>query len=217
MKTLVVAPHPDDETLGCGGTMLAKRAAGHELHWAIITSLPPGPRRDERDAEIERVAERYGIEKVWKADFETTRLDTLPLGDVIGFLSRVVSDVQPAEVYLPFPGDAHSDHSVVFKAASACTKSFRYPSIRCVLCYETPSETDFGIDPTLRAFTPNRYCDISAHLDAKVDIMRMFAGEIDCYARREEIIRSLATYRGGACGTAASEAFMVLRELKRYS
>ena len=218
---LCVAPHPDDETLGCGGALLRHVARGDAVHWLIVTSMHAADgftqaRIDARNAEIERVASAYGFAGVHRAELPTTRLDTLPKSHVVDAVSAVMKLVQPRTIYLPYRNDAHSDHAVVADATTACCKSFRYPCVRRVRAYETPSETEFGMRVDDRGFHPNLFVDVSDWVDRKIEIMRMYAGEMHDapFPRSETVMRALATFRGTVAGVAAAEAFVTLREIE---
>lgn len=218
---LAVAPHPDDETLGCGGALLRHRAEGDSVHWLIVTAMAPGlgvtlTRAEERRKELREVAQRYGFAGVHELGLPSARLDTLPLGDVVGAIARVFGEVQPDTVYLPYRNDIHSDHAVVFDAAVACCKTFRYPYVRSVYCYETLSETEFGLRPDDGGFRPNLFVDIADWLEEKIFIMRLYAGEMAPFPfpRSEECLRALAMLRGSQAGSQAAEAFMVLKEIR---
>ncbi len=218
---LCVAPHPDDETLGCGATLLRHVAEGCSVHWLLMTRMDPADgftdeRIAAREAEIARVAAAYGFTGVHRAGFATMRLDTLAKSQLVDAVSRVFREVQPHTVYLPYRNDAHSDHVATFDAVAACCKSFRYASVRSVRVYETLSETDFGLRSDDPGFRPNLFVDVSAHLDRKIEIMRMFAGEMGehPFPRSEQALRALATLRGVAAGAAAAEAFMALRVIE---
>lgn len=208
---LVVAPHPDDETLGCGGTLLRHLAAGDAVHWLVLAALPEA----EDPAIFAEVASAYGFAGVHRLELPDARLDTVPLADLIARIGAVVQRVAPTVVYLPYRGDAHTDHRVAFDAAAACTKSFRYPSVRRVLAYETPSETDFGLDPDSRGFRPNVFLDITAQLERKLEIVRLYARELGAhpFPRNETALRALAVLHGTVAGCPAAEAFMLLREI----
>ncbi|ARU60415.1 GlcNAc-PI de-N-acetylase [Tumebacillus avium] len=219
-KILVIAPHPDDETLGCGGALLKHKAQGDEIHWLIVTGISESAgftaeRVAERDAEILTVGNLYGFETLHKLNFPTAQLDTLPIGDIVQRIGRVINAVQPDVVYVPYPGDVHTDHKAVFDAAVSCTKWFRYPSVKRILAYETLSETDFGINPDNNGFRPNVFTDISEFLEHKMEIMRIFKSELGAFPfpRSEQAILALASLRGAACGAHAAEAFMLLKEI----
>lgn len=218
---LVIAPHPDDETLGCGGTLLRHRASGDETHWLVVTRLDAKHHSPEqvqrRQLEIQAVAAAYGFSSTTQLGFETTRLDRVGLAEIVSCIGEVVAAIRLEVIYVPFPGDAHSDHRVVFQAATAAAKWFRYPSVRRVLACEIPSETDFGLAPDGLSFKPNSYVDIGPWLDGKLNIMRHYAGEMapHPFPRSEAAIRALATFRGAQCGADAAEAFMILKEIMR--
>ena len=146
--------------------------------------------------------------------FPTTQLDRVPMGTLVALIADVFADFQPEEVLLPYPGDVHSDHRVTFQAASACTKWFRHPSVRRVLAYETPSETDFGIDPRDPGFKPNVLVDISAHIDVKLTLLRVYASELGefPFPRSQELLLALAALRGAQGGCEAAEGFVLLGE-----
>lgn len=214
---LVIAPHPDDETLGAGGLLLRARAAGRSIHWLIVTAITteqgwPADKVARRETEIDTVAEAFGFAGVHRLGLPSAKLETLPLGEVIGGIGKVVNTVKPEMILIPHRGDAHSDHHVVHAAATACAKWFRYPSVRWTLVYETLSETDSGLF-TSDPFLPNIFVDIQEQLEEKLRITAMFNDEIGefPFPRSLEAVRSLAMTRGAASGTKAAEAFMLLR------
>jgi LmbE family N-acetylglucosaminyl deacetylase len=131
----------------------------------------------------------------------------------VGAISGVFKAFQPVEVFLPSPSDVHTDHRAVFDAAAACTKWFRYPSVKRVLAYETPSETDFGLATGL-GFRPNVFVDIAPYIEGKSKAMETYASEIAAFPfpRSHEALRSLAKVRGAASGYLAAEAIELLRE-----
>jgi LmbE family N-acetylglucosaminyl deacetylase len=219
-EVLVVAPHPDDETLGCGGTLLKHVQRGDKIHWLIFTAISEdnGYSRaqiDKRNCEITAVAQAYGFSSVQQLQLPTTRLDTLPLGDMIAQASQIMNQIRPEILYLPFPGDVHSDHRIVFEVMMACTKQFRYPWVRRVLAYETLSETDFGINPIIDHFRSNVFIDISEFLERKIEIMNIYQGEFKefPFPRSEQAVRALAQVRGAAANCRACESFVLLKEI----
>jgi LmbE family N-acetylglucosaminyl deacetylase len=218
---LAIAPHPDDETLGCGGALLRHRKDGDDIHWLIVTDMTEeagftADRIEAREKEITAVAEAYGFASVTRLGLPATRLDTLPLGDIIEKIAAAFEKIKPDTVYVPFPGDVHSDHRETFDAVAACCKWFRHASVRRIAAFEIPSETDFGIDPSRQPFRPNLFVDVSDWLDGKIRIMEMFDGEMGDFPfpRSEQAIRALAHHRGSQAGCAAAEAFMILKEIR---
>lgn len=218
---MVIAPHPDDETLGCGGTLLKHIHAGDRVHWVIFTSVTTEQGFSEervrsRSDEIDRVALAYGFASVHRLGFPTMTLDTIPKSDLVGALGAVVTAVGAEILYVPYRNDAHSDHAAVFDAAASCAKTFRYPSVKSVRAYETLSETEFGIRPDDPGFRPNLFVEVVPFFDRKLEIMNIFASELGVFPfpRSELILRSLASLRGSQSGVAAAEAFMLLKEIQ---
>lgn len=215
---LVVAPHPDDETLGCGGTLLKHIDAGDRVSWVIVTAMVPksgysASQRAKRRAEISAVAKRYGFSRVDALGLPTARLDVLPRADLVKNMAEVYRMVEPEVVYLPFYGDAHSDHRLVFEASTAAAKWFRQKNIRRLLCYETPSETGLGFGS--EAFQPNVFVNIEHQIVRKQAIARLYTSEMGVFPfpRSPEVLEALAAYRGVMCGCRAAEAFLLLREV----
>ncbi|HEX4899974.1 MAG TPA: PIG-L family deacetylase, partial [Pyrinomonadaceae bacterium] len=148
MKILAIAPHPDDETLGCGATLLKHKTSGDKLYWLIVTrGHEPEWSREvitAKEAEIEKVSTAYGFQKTFRLGFPTVRLDSVPLEQLISAIREVIEEIKPDYVYLNHFGDVHSDHRVVFEATMSVLKPF-YSSrhgVRKVLSYEILSSTD---------------------------------------------------------------------------
>ena len=216
---LCVAPHPDDEVLGVGGTLLRLKAEGHKVAWLIVTGVSSETgwskmKIEQRADEIKRVTELFGFDSVFELNFQTTRLDQVPMNDLVAAISKVFKKFEPEEVFVPHPSDVHTDHRIVFDAVASCTKWFRYPSVRRVLAYETLSETEFGLGAN-NAFRPNVFIDIEPYLADKLLAMDIYASEVGefPFPRSHTAILALATLRGAASGCKAAEAFELLREI----
>ncbi|XDZ70401.1 PIG-L deacetylase family protein [Alphaproteobacteria bacterium LSUCC0744] len=221
MKTLVVAPHADDELLGCGGTLLRRVDEGGTVAWLLMTEITEEAgwaveKIQQRAAEIERVSEGLQVARnhFYALGFPTTELERIPMHTLVRKISEVFANFKPDEVLLPYAGDVHSDHRVTFEAASACTKWFRYLSVKRVLAYETPSETDFGIDPRDPGFKPNVFVDVSDQIERKIELTKIYTSEMGQFPfpRSEKALIALAQLRGSQAGFEAAEAFMLLRE-----
>lgn len=213
MTTLVIAPHADDELLGCGGTLLRRRAEGREIAWVLVTEVASGvgPSPAVREAEIEKVRTGLGIPtgSFVRLGHETTGLDRLATSTLVEELSSAIERLQPTEVLVPHPEDVHSDHRVVARAAIAATKWFRKEGVLRVLAYETLSETGIG---GTSAFRPDIHVEVSQWLDRKVDLLRHYASELGTFPfpRSEQAVRALAALRGANAGFEAAEAFQIL-------
>lgn len=219
--TLVIAPHPDDETLGCGGTLLKLKAQGVSVHWLIVTTIEnasgfPQERVSIRKLEIETVQKAYDFDGIHQCSIPTATLDTLGKGELIGAIGSIINQIRPQTLYIPYRNDVHSDHAAVFDASVSAAKIFRSPSIKAIYAYETLSETDFGLRPDDPGFRPNLYEDITGYLEKKISIMSLYEGEMGKFPfpRSEECIRAQATLRGAQAGCQAAEAFMILKEIR---
>ena len=218
-KVLVIAPHPDDETLGCGGTILKHISCGDSVYWLIVTNVDEKhgwskDRVESRQQEIDKVSKMFGFTKIFKLDFPTIKLEIIPIGEIITGISFIMNEVKPEIVYLPNRADVHSDHQIVFNASYSCTKSFRYPFIEKIMMYETISETDFSPALNENVFMPNVFSDISEFFNKKTEIMKVYESEVmqSPFPRSLSSIESLNRYRGSRIGKNFAEAFMLLYE-----
>ena len=215
-KVLIVAVHPDDETLGCGGTLLKHKANGDEIHWLICTTIDKSHNYYEtREKEIEEVGKLYNFDSVNNLRLKTMQVDEYSMSELVGKISKVINEVQPNIIYLPFKGDVHSDHRKIFEASYSCTKSFRYPFIKKIYMIETLSETEFAPSTKEDSFISNVFVDISEYFEKKIEIMKVFESEIapHPFPRSERNLRAIATFRGATCGCEYAESFMLLKEI----
>ena len=219
MKTIIVAPHADDELLGCGGTLLKRYKSGYEVCWLLMTSISEEngwAKKDvqKRDLEIKTVKKLLNInpKNFYELKIPTTKMDEIPMNNIIKKISEVFLKFQPNEVFLPHPGDIHSDHRITFEAAQACTKWFRYPFIKKIYTYETNSETEFQLDSRFNYFKPNTYIDITSTMDYKIKLLEVYRSEIKKhpFPRSIKSIKALGTIRGAQMGVSYAEAFCLL-------
>jgi LmbE family N-acetylglucosaminyl deacetylase len=218
---IVISAHPDDETLGAGGTLLKHKKNGDAMYWLIVTNVfeHQGFSKEiveSRQREIEEVNSLYGFTKVFKLDYPTMSITSETLLSMIPKISGVFQEVQPEIIYTLNRSDAHSDHRYLSDAVMACTKSFRYPFIKKVLMYECISETEFAPSFPEKVFIPNYFVDITDYLEKKLEIMRIFGSELGepPFPRSEENIKALARFRGSSVGYNYAEAFQVVKILE---
>jgi LmbE family N-acetylglucosaminyl deacetylase len=181
-RVLVVAPHPDDEVLGCGGTIVKHVSEGDEVYLCIVTKAypPDWPEGElkERRQEVLRANKILGTQKTSFLDLPTVKLDTLPQKELIKAIAQIVNEVQPEIVYIPHGGDINSDHRLVFEAAMVATRPKPALAIQKVFCYETLSETGWAAPFIENAFMPNVYVDISGALADKLKAMSEYKTEL---------------------------------------
>lgn len=221
-KVVIISAHPDDETLGAGGTLLKHKASGDEIYWIIVTNIFENQgfskeRIAERQEEIEKVAAEFGFVKTYKLDYPTMTLSSSTLLTLVPAISKAFSEIQPEIIYTLNRSDAHSDHRILFDAVAACTKSFRYPYIKQVLMYECLSETEFAPALPEKVFLPNYYVDVTDYMEKKLEIMRIFESEIaeHPFPRSIENIKALAHYRGASVGVNYAEAFQLIKYIDK--
>jgi len=217
-KVIVISAHPDDETLGVGGTILKHIANGDDVYWLIITNVFENQgfskeRVESRQLEISKVEKIFGFRKTYNLNYPTMTLSSSSLIKMVPDISSIFSEVKPEIIYTLNRSDAHSDHRVIFDAVMACTKSFRYPFIKQILMYECISETEFAPALAEKAFIPNYFVDITDFIDKKNEIMKIFTSEIGehPFPRSVENIKSLAHFRGASVNVKYAEAFQLLK------
>jgi LmbE family N-acetylglucosaminyl deacetylase len=223
MRVLLIAPHPDDEVLGAGGTLAKHSKEKDEVYLCIVTKAytPDWSKEfiEGRRKEVLRANKVLGIKRTFFLDFPTVKLDTVPQKELNDSVSKCVRDLEPDIVYIPHRGDVNHDHRLIFDAALVATRPPRPPpgplvSIRKVLCYETPSETDFAAPLREMVFVPNIYVDITKTIGTKIRALGVYKSEIRKFPhpRSTTLLWALARKRGAEAGMKAAEAFMLIRE-----
>lgn len=218
MKILVIAPHPDDEVLGCGGTIKKYSRQGHDVHVCYVTKGYEPDWTSEylknKAAEVANVQRILAIKKYYWLDFPTVKLDTTPQKELNDCLAEIMREIKPDVIYTPGQGDLNSDHRIIFAATLVAARPLPGSSIKEVLSYEVPSETEWGRN--LANFVPNYYTELAQDdLQTKLEAMRAYGSEIKNFPhpRSLEVIEALAKLRGSEIGCAAAEAFMVIRKV----
>ncbi len=218
-KILVIAPHPDDEVLGVGGTMARLAEEGCEVYVVIVTKAYP-PEYDKAVAQRDRqeataAHQLLGVKKTIFLNLPAARLDSVSHGDINRQLSAVIKKIQPEAIYIPFTGDIHIDHQRVFLSALVASRPNIPHAPRAIYAYETLSESNWNAPYLAPNFVPNVYVDISRYLETKIEAMQMYTSQIKSFPdeRSEETLRALATVRGSTVNCFAAEAFVLVREI----
>lgn len=218
-RAMVIAPHPDDEVLGCGGTIARLAALGRRVEVVIVTRGTP-PRFDA--SQVERVQDEarrahslLGVAKTHFLDFPAAALDRVPAAELNENLASLVAASRPDTVFLPFVGDLHFDHRLVFDAAMVAARPIggHYPTR--ILAYETVSETNWAAPYIAPAFQPTVFVDIGDHVGSKIEAFGCFASQVRPFPneRSIETLRALAQLRGSCVNRHAAEAFVLVREV----
>nr|WP_198984584.1 PIG-L deacetylase family protein [Herbaspirillum sp. ASV7] len=218
---LVVAAHADDEALGCGGTIAKHAAEGDHVHVVFVadgvTSRNGAEPTDllQRQQATESARCILGISSVTFLNLPDNRLDGLPLLDVVQPLEALIGNLAPAIVYTHHYGDLNVDHRIVHKAVMTACRPMPGSTIREIFAFEVMSSTEWA-SPGLAPFLPNFFVDISAQLESKMQALEAYMLEMRTspHSRSLEHMRCLAEHRGFCVGSAAAEAFMVMRVLR---
>jgi LmbE family N-acetylglucosaminyl deacetylase len=218
-RALVVAPHADDEVLGCGGTIARLADAGTEVHVAVVTK-GKAPRFaadlvEQIRAETVEAHRVLGVARAYFLDFPAAELDTISHTDLNQKLGTLVADVRPETLLIPFNGDVHLDHQLVFASSLVAARPNRADYPTQIWAYETLSETNWHAPYLTPGFLPNVYVDIAATLERKLAAMRCFASQVRPFPseRSLEALEALARLRGASVHRQAAEAFVAVRQV----
>lgn len=218
-RALVLAPHPDDEVLGCGGTIARLVGLGADVAIGVVTRGMPPQFPEDQVEQVRREAgeahRRLGVADVRYLDLPAARLDTVPRAVLNRAIADLIDAVRPDTLFVPFVGDLHFDHKLVFDAAlvAARPRGQGYP-IR-VLAYETLSETNWSAPYVGPPFAPTVFVDIADQLEVKLAAFACFASQCRAFPdeRSIEAITALARMRGATVHCHAAEAFVLVREI----
>ena len=229
-KVLVVAAHPDDEILGCGGTIL-RHVDEKDRVRVLILSEGITSRDESRNTEIRKnelsqlhlaannAAKFMGVEKIDLCDFPDNRMDSVPLLDVVKKVENAVENFQPDTIYTHHAGDVNIDHKIVHKAVVTACRPLPNTSVRDIFFFETLSSTEWQIMTPNNIFYPNIYVDIENYIDKKIEALHYYESEMRQYphSRSYEAIKILAQQRGFTVGCYYAEAFMLGRMIRSDS
>jgi N-acetylglucosamine malate deacetylase 1 len=218
VNILVLAAHPDDETLGCGGTIAKLSSEGHDIH--LITFTDGGSARGviggkaDRRHTLEHVSEILGIKSYKGFDFPDNAMDTVPLIDIVKVIERHVNnnDIKPGMVFTHSPYCLNIDHKIVYNATITAFRGLEQFNPIKILAYEVPSSSEWN---PISNFLPNCYFDISKTFEKKLEALKIYSDEmrIHPHPRSLENCRRLVMNYGAESGLDAAERFMILREV----
>lgn len=222
---LVVAAHPDDEVLGCGGTLARHAAAGDAVEIVFVADgvsaralsdkVALERALTEREAAAAAAACLLGAQPPHFLRFSDNRCDSIPLLDIVQRLERLMAEVAPSVVYTHHANDINVDHRIAHQAVLTACRPLPGTSVRAIYAFETASSTEWEPAGLGRPFQPNRYVDISAHLETKRAAIAAYGGEMRSFPhpRSPEALEAQWLWRGAQAGLLAAEAFVVVREI----
>ncbi len=219
MRVLVVAPHMDDEVLGCGGTIVRHVLNADRVAVCVVANRAYDHTYDDAKIAREKDACRaakavLGYDELTFLDLPDERLDDRQI-DIIVPIEKVVQATRPDVVYVPHRGDLNQDHRAVFEAARVACRPHAAHAIRSVRVFEVPSSTDQVTGVSEWPFAPTLYVDITGVLEKKIAAMRSYEAESRPFPnpRSPQGLTAYAQKRGMETAVPAAEAFMVLRDL----
>jgi len=221
---LILAAHPDDEVLGCGGTIAKLADEGATIHIAFLAdgvfsrAGTAGEQQVELNARrvaAQKACDILGVKSVFFGEFPDNRMDTIALLDIIKPIEALVAKYQPDTVFTHHAGDVNIDHRRVHEAVvTACRPEPGHP-VKTLLCFEVPSSTEWQLPGSAPVFAPNWFVDISDTLERKLAALDAYAAELRAWPhpRSQQGVEHLAHWRGTTVGVDAAEAFTLGRQL----
>jgi LmbE family N-acetylglucosaminyl deacetylase len=224
VSVLVVAAHPDDEVLGCGGTVARHADDGEDVFVAILGEGITSRYNDRAQADpalitdlraaSERAVKVLGARDLFLYDLPDNRFDTVPLLDIVKIVEELVDRLQPSVVYTHHAGDLNIDHPTCLRAVLTATRPASNP-VREVNTFEVPSASDWAFN-RFASFRPNVFVDIAPTLERKIEAMELYESEARLFPhpRSPKALEALARQRGSMVGLEAAEAFELVRRVR---
>jgi N-acetylglucosamine malate deacetylase 1 len=225
-SVLVVVAHPDDEVLGCGGTIARLAQEGHEVRIAILAEgmTSRSAQREQTDPkqlhhlhqQAQEAADKLHAKEVVLEKLPDNRLDTVPLLEVVKRVEDLIEKFKPDAIYTHHPGDLNVDHGVIHRAVLTATRPMPGQKVRELFAMEIPSSTEWAFHRLEPCFRPNVFVDITATLETKISALVGYDTETREFPhpRSPEALRAIAARWGSVAGFQAAEAFELIRSLK---
>jgi LmbE family N-acetylglucosaminyl deacetylase len=223
-KILIVAAHPDDEVLGCGGTVARLVRDGYEAY-TLILGEGVTSRDEKRDAakrtselkelkkQVELANKVLGVKEVFTFDLPDNRFDTVPLLDIVKIIESVKRKISPQIIFTHYENDLNVDHRLTYRALLTATRPLPDESVKEIYCFEIVSSTEWNYP---LSFSPDVYFDISAHIEKKKKAMAKYKTELNDFPHPRSLdgITCIAGYWGMRTGLKYAEAFKLARMIR---
>ena len=222
-KILVVAAHPDDETLGCGGAIAKHSNEGDEVKVIVMTDgvssrfISKSKEVKNRNEALQKAMRILGADLLGRGEFPDNMLDTVPLLELIQYIENLKKDFNFDIIYTHSPSDLNIDHRIIFEATLTAFRPEPKECITEIRSFEIPSSTDYSSGKINQNFSPNLFIDTSSHHELKLKALGCYDMELRDFphSRSLESINALAKTRGASVGLKMAEAFEVIRRIER--
>lgn len=224
MKILIVAAHPDDEVLGCGGTIARLSKEGYDIYTFIlgegVTSRDKKRNAHKKSGEIKRLKKQaeqvnkiLGVKEVFFFDFPDNRFDIVPFLDIVKAIEKIKNKIKPNMIFTHYEKDLNIDHQITYKAVLTATRPLKNEAIKKIYSFEVPSSTEWNYP---LSFDPNVFFDITDTVDKKLKALKIYKDEIKTFPhpRSSEGVKILAKFWGMKVGLECAEAFKLVRKIK---
>ena len=220
-KILVIAPHPDDEILGVGGTIAKFSNSKNQVYVVILTKVYP-PDFDpaisiQGQKEALKAHKVLGVTKTFFLDFPVLSLSLISPVKLNNALLKIIKKVKPAKMFVPFPGDIHDDHQKTFFSSLVCARPNIPDPPDEIYAYETLSETNWNAPYLTPSFCPNVFINIERTLAKKIQAMQKYKSQLKRFPHERSIIsiKNLARFRGSTVHLHAAESFVLIRKIDK--
>ena len=226
MTILILAAHPDDEVLGCGGTIPNLKKQGEEVHIVIlgqgITSREKNASADASkkikslQSNATSAAKIMGADSIQFHSFPDNRFDSVPMLDIIKTIEDHILHFKPHTIFTHHPGDLNIDHTITGRATLTAARPVPGQGVKNIYAYEVLSSTEWTFSCVSPPFEPNLFMDIQDNISIKVEAMKAYTSEIRKFPhpRSSDAIITLAKQRGSMAGLPYCEAFSIIRAIK---
>ncbi len=219
-KVIVFAAHPDDEILGCGGTIIKHVAEGDSVSIVFIcdgeSSRVDGKKKIvSRNNTAISVSKLLGCNKPIFLNLKDNRLDDYNLLDVVQKIEKIINKLKPNIIYTHYDDDLNIDHKLTFKSVLTACRPLPGSTIHSIYSFEIPSSTEWSTSK--ESFTPQKFIDISKYVGKKKIALKMYDKEMRNFPhpRSYRVVEAIQNFRGASSGCDAAEAFTIIREIIR--
>lgn len=220
-KILIVAAHPDDEVLGCFGTVAKLIKDGYEAYTLILSEGKTSRGKisqnelDLLQGEMLNANNLIGIKKVFAANFPDNAFDSVALLEIVKEIEKIKDKIMPEIIFTHHIGDMNIDHQITHKAVLTATRPMKEECVKTIYSMEVPSSTEWNSFSSQMAFVPNVFFEIDDTIDLKVDAMAQYKSELTEYPHPRSLkhLKELAKVNGTKVGLNYSENFMLIRSI----